>query len=108
MQINQDVSSEMFCSLMRVLHDHLPCTKNFFIQKHRYRNLLNTANPDRNRSTSPSVKEIASPKILKGLQFKRQMTSSSQEEAKILSEASSPSRSQNRNDDFRIKQNFNP
>ena len=30
-QINLDVSSEMFCSLMRVLHDHLPCTTNFFI-----------------------------------------------------------------------------
>lgn len=29
--INQEVSSEMFFSMMRVLHDHLPCTKNFYI-----------------------------------------------------------------------------
>lgn len=29
-RINQDVSSEMFVSLMRVLHSCIPCTNNFF------------------------------------------------------------------------------
>lgn len=29
-QINNEVSSEMFYSIMRVLHNTIPCTKNFF------------------------------------------------------------------------------
>lgn len=65
MQVNQEVSSEMFCSIMRVLHDNLPCTKNYFIQKKRYKNLLKRNS--REGSTSPAVRKIASPKFVKGL-----------------------------------------
>lgn len=36
-EINNHVSSEMFYSIMRVLHNRIPCTKNFFRQKWRFR-----------------------------------------------------------------------
>lgn len=36
-EINNLVSSEMFYSIMRVLHNRIPCTKNFFRQKWRFR-----------------------------------------------------------------------
>ena len=36
-QINQNQTSEMFTSLMRVLHEKLPCSRNFFKMKQKYR-----------------------------------------------------------------------
>jgi glutamyl-tRNA reductase len=36
-EINTNVSSEMFYSIMRVLHNTLPCTKNFFKLKREFR-----------------------------------------------------------------------
>ena len=35
--INSNITSEMFTSLMRVLHDCLPCSKNFFHMKRQWR-----------------------------------------------------------------------
>jgi hypothetical protein len=64
-------------------------------------------NPDRARSGSPSVREIASPKILKGLKFKTQRSGSIVEENKGSTEESSPNaRSPDR--DVRVKTNINP
>lgn len=36
-QINEKESSEMFTGIMRCLHEKLPCSKNFFNMKRRYR-----------------------------------------------------------------------
>jgi len=36
-QINQNVTSEMFTSIMRVLHEMLPFSRNFFSMKRKYR-----------------------------------------------------------------------
>lgn len=35
--INTKITSEMFYSILRVLHDTLPCTKNFNRRKKTYR-----------------------------------------------------------------------
>ena len=64
--INSNVSSEMFTSMMRVLHDCLPCSKNFFHMKRMYR----ARNYDFDREMSPpasSIKAIASPRLVRGL-----------------------------------------
>lgn len=68
--INSNVSSEMFTSLMRVLHDCLPCSKNFFHMKRQYR----ARNCDFDREMSPTagasqmtIKAIASPRMVRGL-----------------------------------------
>jgi hypothetical protein len=95
----------MFCSIMRVLHDNLPCTKNYFIQKRRYRNLMNSVNPTRRRSSSPSVKEIASPKFVKGLQFNRRDSVNSKDFEHSNKDVSPHSRHA---EDFRVKTNVNP
>ena len=59
-RINQDVSSEMFVSLMRVLHSCIPCTNNFF--KLYEKNCPSQAGRQK-------VKKIASPTIVAGLRF---------------------------------------
>ena len=103
-QINQDISSEMFCSIMRVLHDNLPCTKNYYIQKRRYRDLMNSVNPMRRRSSSPSVKEIASPKFVKGLQFNRRDSNTSKDFEHLNDNSPNP----RKHEDFRVKNTVNP
>jgi len=71
--INNNVSSEMFCSIMRVLHDNLPCTKNYFMQRRKFR--LNLDSPEH----SPAkVKEIASPKIVRGLSLTKKSIQANQ------------------------------
>lgn len=35
--VNTNVSSEMFYSLMAILHERLPCAKGFFRMKKRFR-----------------------------------------------------------------------
>lgn len=63
-QINKNVSSEMFYSLMRVLHEKLPCTKNFFNKRKHYRQKEEEVSPIRYQST---MKAIASPTMVRGL-----------------------------------------
>ena len=60
--VNKTVSSEMFYSLMAILHMQLPCAGNFFRLKKQYRDL----NRDNNASNSP-IRTIASPKMIRGL-----------------------------------------
>jgi hypothetical protein len=36
--INKNVSSEMFYSLMAVLHEKLPCSKNYYRLRENFRN----------------------------------------------------------------------
>ena len=47
-QINQNVTSEMFTSIMRVLHEMLPCSRNFFSMKRKYRMKQQEENEDGN------------------------------------------------------------
>ena len=35
-EVNKEVSSEMFYSIMSVLYERLPCSKNFFRMKENY------------------------------------------------------------------------
>ena len=40
--INEQKTSEMFTSLMRVLHETLPCSRNFFKMRRKFRNQYTT------------------------------------------------------------------
>lgn len=63
--INKTVSSEMFYSLMAILHEKLPIATTFFRLKKKYRDNRETREPG---SQSPSpIRTIASPKMLRGL-----------------------------------------
>ena len=69
MRINSDVSSEMFTGLMRVLHETLPCSKNYFHMKRKYkrkkRKLSGAALAD--ETDEAFIKTIASPRMVRGL-----------------------------------------
>jgi hypothetical protein len=59
--IIKTVSSEMFYSLMSLLHEKLPCATNYF----RLRKQFKTQNA--NRTGSSPIRTIASPKMIRGL-----------------------------------------
>ena len=68
---NKVVSSEMFFSLMSVLHDRLPCAPNFFRLKRIFRTKFALGvNTTRRGSESPS-RTIASPTFLKLSGFRK-------------------------------------
>ena len=60
--VNSNISSEMFYSLMAILHERLPNAKGFFRLKRQYRD----KHDEDYRSASP-VRKIASPKMIRGL-----------------------------------------
>jgi len=72
--INKTISSEMFYSLMAILHEKLPCSKNHFRLKKKFRE--NHAIQNGEECQSP-VKIIASPNIIKGLGITQKMNSDS-------------------------------
>lgn len=59
--INKTVSSEMFYSLMAILHEKLPIATTFFRLKNKFRK-----GKQQHASSSP-VRTIASPKMIRGL-----------------------------------------
>lgn len=61
-EINHNVSSEMFYSLMAVLHERLPCSHMYFKMRREYKEKLHKSG----KYTSP-VRRIASPNMIKGL-----------------------------------------
>ena len=63
--INSNISSEMFTSLMRVLHDSLPCSKNFFHMKRQWRQHASEYEYEVNPAAT--IKAIASPRLVRGL-----------------------------------------
>ena len=65
-QINQNMTSEMFTSIMRVLHEMLPCSRNFFSMKRNYRQTRDNAS-----DIQPKIKEIATPRMVRGLSLGR-------------------------------------
>jgi len=62
----------MFTSIMRVLHEMLPCSRNFFNMKRKYR--LKQAERDENAGEIRSVREIASPRFVRGLSLGKSPT----------------------------------
>lgn len=65
--INKTISSEMFYTLMAILHERLPCSKNFFRMKKTFR--------DREiGDCSSPVRTIASPKMIRGLSITKTPT----------------------------------
>lgn len=63
LNFNKKVSSEMFYSIMSVLHERLPCAPNFFRLKKIYRTKVSGVAIKRNFGAS--LGQIASPSILK-------------------------------------------
>lgn len=60
--VNHQVSSEMFYSLMAILHERLPCAHSFFRLKRRYRD-----SHFADTGASSPVRMIATPKMIRGL-----------------------------------------
>jgi len=67
--VNKTVSSEMFYSLMAVLHERLPIATNFFRLKKKFRDQRRGSNM---QSSSP-IRTIASPKMIRGLSITKAM-----------------------------------
>mmetsp|Transcript_6501 Transcript_6501/g.8768 ORF Transcript_6501/g.8768 Transcript_6501/m.8768 type:complete len:119 (-) Transcript_6501:878-1234(-) len=55
----------MFTSLMRVLHEMLPCSRNFFMMKRKYR--ASQLEQEETKSDGRRIREIASPRFVRGL-----------------------------------------
>jgi len=55
----------MFTSIMRVLHEMLPCSRNFFSMKRKYR--LRQQDNEERKSEGRRIREIASPRFVRGL-----------------------------------------
>ena len=62
----------MFTSIMRVLHEMLPCSRNFFSMKRKYRMAQRPREDGTERRTK--VKEIASPRMVRGLSLGKSPT----------------------------------
>jgi len=65
--INKTVSSEMFYSLMAVLHEKLPCAIGFFRMRKKFRESRNDDN------YSSPIRSIASPKMIRGLSIPKNL-----------------------------------
>ena len=63
---NQHTSSEMFYSIMRVLHNQMPCTANFFRLRRKYRLKFKSSLEPEQEGTNAFVK-LASPRFVRGL-----------------------------------------
>lgn len=81
--VNFNISSEMFYSLMAVLHERLPCAQGFFRLRRKYRD----RHSGEAKASSP-VRTIASPKMIRGLSI----TKTQKKESNGESLASSPQR----------------
>ena len=63
----------MFTSIMRVLHETLPCSRNFFGMKRKYR-LRQLAIDEEFPTHESKIREIASPRIVRGLSLGKSPT----------------------------------
>lgn len=69
-RINQEISSEMFLSLMTLFQTTLPCSTNYYRYKNNYEQYCNngqTSQDKDNESEKEVVKTIASPKLMSKL-----------------------------------------
>lgn len=69
--VNKNVSSEMFYSLMSVLHEKLPCAKNFYRLRNNFRKKDPKYQQAVKENASP-IRIIASPKLIRGLSITKQ------------------------------------
>jgi hypothetical protein len=69
--VNKNVSSEMFYSLMSVLHEKLPCAKNFYRLRNNFRRKDPKYQQAIKENASP-IRTIASPKLIRGLSITKQ------------------------------------
>ena len=97
----------MFTSLMRVLHEMLPCSKNFFNMKRKYRQ-SQAEDDDGNRSDNRKVREIASPRIVRGLSLHKSPSRRLSSRGASIGSTDGFSRFQGLGSDVRVKRNVNP
>ena len=71
--VNKTVSSEMFYSLMAVLHERLPIATNFFRLKKKFREDARRKDGGSHIQSSSPVRTIASPKMIRGLSITKAM-----------------------------------
>ena len=62
-RINTDVSSEMFYSIMELLHDKLPCSKHILKSQEQF----NMQNDQKLKKVLTPRSRIAAPSLLKGI-----------------------------------------
>jgi hypothetical protein len=65
-QINQEVTSEMFLSILSLLQTNLPCSVNFYRYKNNYEKYIGDED-DGGKGSQGVVKSIASPKLMSKL-----------------------------------------
>jgi len=63
-KLNQDVSSEMFLSLLTLLQTNIPCSVNFYRYKTNYEKYLDDSN---GKKETVTVKQLSSPQFMKRL-----------------------------------------
>ena len=63
-KLNQDVSSEMFLSILTLLQTNIPCSVNFYRYKNNYEKYLDDGNGNNQNVT---VKQLSSPRFMKRL-----------------------------------------
>lgn len=64
-KINQEVSSEMFLSILTLLQTSLPCSENYYRYKSNYEKYV--GNDDKGAGTGDVIKSIASPRLMSKL-----------------------------------------
>ncbi len=69
--VNTEISSEMFYSLMKILHEKLPLSKNYYVMRKNFRE--NYKSTFSSQESSP-VRIIAQPKLIKGMSLTNQNT----------------------------------
>jgi len=70
-KINEEMSSEMFLSLLTLLQTNLPCSVNYYRYKNNYEKYVGSGDPSdaagQNKEEEGVIKTIASPKLMSKL-----------------------------------------
>ncbi len=64
-QINQELSSEMFLSILTLLQNSLPCSVNFYRYKNNYEKYV--GDEGKTEENKENIKTIASPRLMSKL-----------------------------------------
>ena len=75
-KINQEMTSEMFLSILTLLQTNLPCSVNYYRYKNNYEKYVGEDTKEAEGETSGIVKSIASPRIMSKLSPVAQLVSS--------------------------------
>ena len=66
-KINQELTSEMFLSILTLLQNTLPCSVNYYRYKNNYEKYVGDEGKDGKAEENVTVKTIASPRIMSKL-----------------------------------------